>query len=44
MIYRTRTYIAGDWTSDKIAIDKLFQWNDSNYWNLDFVDVHKFHQ
>lgn len=44
MTYRTRTYIAGDWTNDKEAIDQLYKWNDSNYWGLDFVDVHQFHQ
>lgn len=44
MTYRTRTYIAGDWTNDKDAINQLYKWNDSDYWGLDFVDVHKFHQ
>lgn len=44
MAYRTRTYIAGDWTNDKEAIDQLYKWNNSNYWGLDFVDVHQFHQ
>lgn len=44
MAYRTRTYIAGDWTNDKDAIDQLYKWNDNNYWGLDFVDVHQFHQ
>lgn len=39
-IYRTRTYIAGDWDHDKNAVDKLHQWNDSNYWNLSFTDAH----
>lgn len=29
MAYRTRTYVAGDWTGDKNAIDQLFKWNDS---------------
>lgn len=40
MAYRTKTYIAGDWTGDKDAIDKLHQWNDSNYWSLSFTDAH----
>ena len=44
MAYRTRTYIAGDWTNDKNAIDQLYKWNNSDYWGLDFVDVHQFHQ
>lgn len=26
MAYRTRTYIAGDWTGDKDAIDQLYKW------------------
>ena len=44
MAYRTRTYIAGDWTNDKNAIDQLYKWNNSEYWGLDFVDAHQFHQ
>lgn len=40
MTYRTKTYIAGDWTGDKDAIDKLYQWNDSNYWSLSFTNAH----
>lgn len=40
MAYRTKTYIAGDWTGDKDAIDKLYQWNNSNYWSLSFTDAH----
>lgn len=38
--YRTRTYIAGDWDTDKDAVDKLHQWNNSNYWSLSFTDAH----
>ncbi|MDR7868133.1 MAG: hypothetical protein RIN56_15155 [Sporomusaceae bacterium] len=41
---RTKTYIAGDWTGDKGAVDKLHQWNDSNYWSLSFVDAHELTQ
>lgn len=44
MAYRTRTYVAGDWTGDKNAIDQLFKWNDSNYWGLSFTDAHDLHQ
>lgn len=40
MAYRTKTYIAGDWTGDKDAIEKLYQWNDSHYWSLSFTDAH----
>lgn len=44
MTYSTRTYIAGDWTGDKDAIDKLHYWNNSNYWGLNFTDAHNLHQ
>jgi hypothetical protein len=40
MNYRTKTYIAADWTGDKDAIDQLHKWNDSNYWDLSFQDAH----
>ena len=31
MAYRTRTYIAADWTGDSDAVKKLHQWNDSKF-------------
>lgn len=40
MAYRTKTYIAADWSGDKDAIDKLHDWNNSNYWSLSFTDAH----
>lgn len=40
MAYRTKTYLAGDWTGDKDAIDQLHKWNNSNYWGLSFNDAH----
>jgi len=40
MVYRTKTYIAGDWDGDKDAIDQLHKWNDSNFWSLSFTDAH----
>lgn len=43
MAYRTRTYIAGDWTGDKNAINQLYEWNDG-YWSLSFVDAHELTQ
>lgn len=43
MAYRTRTYIAGDWTGDKNAIDQLYKWNDGD-WSLSFVDAHELTQ
>ena len=39
-VYRTCTYIAGDWTGDKDLIDKLHEWNESDKLGLSFVDVH----
>lgn len=44
MYYRTRTYIAGDWTGDSDLIEQLSKWNDSNYWSLSFSDAHKLTQ
>ena len=29
-IYRTKTYIAGDWDHDEDAVNKLHQWNNDN--------------
>lgn len=44
MVYRTKTYIAGDWEHDKNAIDKLYQWKNSDFWSIDFVDAHEYTQ
>ncbi len=40
MTYRTKTYIAADWSGDCDAIEQLHKWNDSNYWSLSFTDAH----
>lgn len=40
MSYRTKTYIAADWTGDTIVIEQLKKWNESDYWSLSFVDAH----
>lgn len=40
MNYRTRTYIAADWSGDKNAVEKLHEWNDNKYLNLSFSDAH----
>jgi len=40
MAYRTKTYIAADWTGDKNAIDKLYEWKDGDRWSLEFIDAH----
>lgn len=39
-MYRTRTYIAGDWTGDYNLISELYRYNNSEYYNLSFVDAH----
>ena len=44
MLYRTRTYIAADWTGDADLINKLHEWNRSNYWALSFSDAHELTQ
>lgn len=44
MAYRTKTYIAGDWTGDKDLIDVLYFWNNSEKWALSFVDAHELTQ
>lgn len=40
MVYRTKTYIAGEWSGDKDAVDQLHKWNDNRYWSLSFTDAH----
>jgi MTH538 TIR-like domain (DUF1863). len=40
MVYKTKTYIAADWTGDMDAVDQLHKWNNSHYWSLSFVDAH----
>jgi hypothetical protein len=40
MVYRTKTYIAADWTGDSDAVEQLYKWKNSNYWSLDFHDAH----
>lgn len=44
MNYRTRTYIAADWTGDKNAVDQLIKWNNSKHWGLSFGDAHELSQ
>ncbi|MGL5667399.1 MAG: TIR domain-containing protein [Shewanella sp.] len=40
MVYRTKTYIAGEWDGDQDAIQKLHDWNDNKFWSLSFTDAH----
>lgn len=44
MAYRTKTYIAADWTGDKNAVDKLYEWKEGKKWSLDFTDAHELTQ
>lgn len=39
-MYRTRTYLAGDWDGDKDIISIIQQWNKSENWALDYSDAH----
>lgn len=42
MIYRTRTYIAADWEHDIDAVNKLYEWNNSDdYWDFSFPNAHE---
>lgn len=43
-MYRTKTYIAGDWTGDSDAINKLYEWNEGKHWGLSFHDAHELTQ
>ena len=44
MTYRTKTYIAGDWTGDQDLIAKLFEWNNRDDLKLHFIDAHELTQ
>ena len=39
-MYRTKTFISGDWTGDQDLIGKLKAWNNNYNLGLSFVDVH----
>ena len=39
-VYRTCTYIAGDWTGDKDLVDQLKSWNTNNHLGLSYTDAH----
>ena len=36
MTYRTKTYIAADWTGDSNAVQQLYNWKNGQRWSLDF--------
>lgn len=40
MVYRTKTYIAADWTDDSDAIEQLHKWNNNKHLTLSFTDAH----
>lgn len=44
MVYRTKTYLAGEWDGDSDAIEQLHTWNENNYWSLSFTDAHSLTQ
>ena len=33
MRYRTKTYIAGEWSGDNDAVEQLYKWNESKKWS-----------
>lgn len=43
-MYRTKTYLAADWTGDYDAIQQMYKWKTSNYWSLSFIDAHELTQ
>ncbi|WP_027431647.1 TIR domain-containing protein [Lachnospira multipara] len=43
-MYRTKTYLAGDWTGDQNLISQLYKWNNDDRLLLDFVDAHELTQ
>ena len=43
-MFRTKTYIAGDWTGNETEIKQLHIWNDSKFWGLSFHDAHEYTQ
>lgn len=44
MVYRTKTYIAGDWDHDKDAVEQIYKWKNGHKWSLDFYDAHELKQ
>ena len=41
MVYRTKTYIAGDWDHDKNAVNALYWWKNNQDRYFDFPDAHE---
>ena len=40
MIYRTKTYIAGDWDGDSAAVQILYDWNKNKSIPIHFTNAH----
>lgn len=40
MIYRTKTYIAGDWEGDQALIEQLEKWNSNGSLTLHYLSAH----
>ena len=43
-MYKTKTYIAGDWDHDRSAVQKLYEWNRDDNLGLTFHDAHEITQ
>lgn len=41
MAYRTKTYIAAEWSGDYDAVEQLHKWNAGQKWSLSFTDAHQ---
>ena len=44
MSERIFTYIAADWDGDNDAVQKLYEWNESDNWGLAFINSRELHQ
>lgn len=38
-----KTYVAGAWDEDEKAIEKLYEWNYSDYFSLEFDNIHDYY-
>lgn len=44
MVYRTKTYIAAEWTGEEKAVKKLYEWEKNKFLSLSFSDAHELTQ
>ena len=42
--YRTKTYVAGDWSADEDLIRQLYEWKNNPFRDLHFSDAHEYTQ